>query len=210
MTKAILFDFWGTLVEAGVWSPLKQVKGILEVKIPFSNFVNRVETAMMTKPYESLTEAFKNVLKEFEIKPDQTKIETLIGMWNKSWMLARPYEETIEILTELKKKYKLILISNSDSISLPLTLKKFDLAQYFHKMFFSFELGMIKTDSFFLQNVLSGLKLLPRDCLVVGDSLESDIAAAVAAGIPAILIDRKDTRTYINKIKTLREIYSFL
>ena len=36
MTKAIIFDLWGTLVENGVHSPIKQVKNILS-RLPKEN-----------------------------------------------------------------------------------------------------------------------------------------------------------------------------
>ena len=40
MVKAILFDFWGTLVENGVRSPVKQVKWILMLKdMDFSEYI---------------------------------------------------------------------------------------------------------------------------------------------------------------------------
>ena len=47
MVKAIIFDFWGTLVENGVWSPIKQVKQILDIDVPFSEYVVRMEKAMI-------------------------------------------------------------------------------------------------------------------------------------------------------------------
>src|SRR3989344_2199661 len=67
-------------------------------------------------------------------------------------------------------------------------------------------LGLIKTDRPFLELVLKQLRLNPKDCLVVGDSLESDIAAAEQAEIKAILVDRKGTRSYGHKIKNLNEL----
>ncbi|MBS3140098.1 HAD family hydrolase [Candidatus Woesearchaeota archaeon] len=210
MVQAILFDFWGTLAEAGEWSPLKQARNILEIRMPFSEYVLKLERVLMTQKFDSLSEAFKAVCAEFAIKPEAWKIEKLIGMWNKSWMLAKPYDETIEVLEALKKEFTLVLISNTDNISLPKVLDKFNLEKYFEKKFLSFELGLIKTDKKFLELILKKLNLTPEDCLLVGDSLESDIAAAEAAGIKAALVDRKNTREYANKIKNLKELKELL
>jgi HAD superfamily hydrolase (TIGR01549 family) len=206
MVKVILFDFWGTLVENGVWSPIKQVKNILGIKIPFSKYVTRMESAMMTQPFSSLKEAFEAVCGEFKLLPDERKIESLIGMWNKSWMLAKPYEEVKEVLTKLKENHKLVLISNGDSIALPKVLEKFELDKYFDEKFFSFEVGLIKTDKKFLELVLNKLEVTADDCLLVGDSIQSDMVAAEKAWIKAVLVDRRNTRNYRNKIKNLREI----
>src|SRR3989344_2881891 len=117
MVKAIIFDFWGTLVENGVWSPIKQVQQILNLDLSFSDYVSRMELAMMTKKFDSLKEAFQAVCEEFAVSCTEEKMEQLIGTWNKSWMLAKPYEEVQEELDNLKKEYKLILVSNTDNLS---------------------------------------------------------------------------------------------
>jgi len=150
MVKAILFDFWGTLVEIGIHSPIKQVKDILAIDLPFSDYVVRMEQAMMTQKFDFLTEAFKAICQEFQIEPTPEQIEQLIGMWNKSWMLSRPYYEVESVLAQLQSKYRLILISNTDCFSLPRALEKFKLGQYFEKMYLSFEQGILKNEPAFL------------------------------------------------------------
>ena len=154
MVKAILFDFWGTLVENGVWSPLKQVKTILNIRLPFPEYVVRLERAMMTRPFGALKDAFHSVCNEFNINCDQVTIEELIGMWNKSWMLAKPYEETEEVLTKLKKEYKLILVSNTDNIGVDKVLEKYNLRRFFDHIFLSYDVGLLKTDPSFFKKVL--------------------------------------------------------
>jgi len=210
MIKAIIFDFWGTLVENGVWSPIKQVKNILRIDLPFSEYVVRMEKAMMTSKQGSLKECFQKVCAEFSINCDEETIEKLIGMWNKSWMLAQPYEEMEETLTYLKQKYKIILVSNSDCFSVPKVIEKFNLAHLFDKRYYSFELGTIKTEKQFFQHVLNDLQLQIEDCVMVGDSIQSDILAAKKLGMEAILVDRRSTREFNPKVKNLREIENVL
>ena len=206
MVKAILFDFWGTLVENGVRSPIKQVKNILNIRIPFSEYVIRMEKVMMTKKYDSLRDAFIAVGKEFDIKCPDFILDELVGMWNKSWMLAEPYDETEDYLTQLQENYKLILVSNTDNVSVVNVLEKYSLDKYFEKKYLSFEMGIIKTDPDFLKKVLEENELNPEDCLFVGDSILSDMKAAEAIGMKAVLIDRRGTRDYEPKVKDLRDI----
>ena len=210
MVKAILFDFWGTLVENGVWSPIKQVKDILGIKMPFPEYVVRMERAMMTEKFDSLKEAFQNVCKEFHIKATDDKIDSLIGMWNKSWMLAKPYEDVEKVLTKLKEKYRLILVSNTDCFSIEKVLEKYDLSQYFEKMFLSYKVHLIKTDKNFLKHVLDESSLQINECILVGDSIQSDMMAAKRIGIKGILIDKRDSRDFTPKIKNLGELSSTL
>ena len=206
MTKAIILDFWGTLVEQGVRSPVKQIRYILHIRVPFSEYITRMERAMMTKEFSTLEEAFKSVCQEFKIQVNERRIEELIGMWNKNWMLAQPYEETKEVLQSLKEKYQLVLVANSDNKSIKNVLEKFDLTEYFNKIFYSYELGMIKTNPEFLKKVLSDLHLQPEECIFIGDSMQSDITPAKTAGIPAILVDRRDSRDFSPKVTNLKEL----
>ncbi|MBS3126746.1 HAD family hydrolase [Candidatus Woesearchaeota archaeon] len=210
MVKAILFDFWGTLVENGVWSPLKQVKTILNIRLPFPEYVVRLERAMMTRPFGALKDAFHSVCNEFNINCDQVTIEELIGMWNKSWMLAKPYEETEEVLTKLKKEYKLILVSNTDNIGVDKVLEKYNLRRFFDHIFLSYDVGLLKTDPSFFKKVLEESKIRAGECMMVGDSIQSDILAAEQVGMRAILVDRKNSREHQPKISNLREIEGIL
>ena len=210
MIKAILFDFWGTLVENGIWSPIKQVKNTLNIKLPFPEYVVRMERAMMTEKFSTLKDAFKNVCREFNIEPKQELLDELVGFWNKNWMLAEPYEETVETLKELRENYKIVLISNTDCFGISKVLEKFEMEKLFNKMFLSCDVHMIKTDKNFLKLVVDELGLGVEDCILVGDSIQSDIMAAKKIGMDAILIDRRDTRDYPKKIKHLKELTNFL
>src|SRR3989338_1223715 len=176
MVKAIIIDFWGTLVENGVRSPTKQVQQILHIRAPFSEYVVRMENAMMTQKFSSLRDAFEAVCTEFKVHPREQQMEELVGMWNKSWMLAQPYDDVPAVLEKLKKKYTLILMSNTDSFSVENVLHKFNLAPYFDHMFFSYKEGKVKTDPHFIPEMLKRCKLKAEECVIVGDSMESDIA----------------------------------
>lgn len=210
MITTILFDFWGTLVENGVWSPIKQVKNILKIDLPFSEYVVRMERAMMTQKFDSLSNAFKAICQEFKIEIHEEKIAELVGLWNKSWMLAQPYPEVVEELKKLGEKYKLILISNTDCFSVTQVLDKFNLRKLFDRLFLSCEVHQIKTDKNFFKLVLEEMRLSPEDCLMIGDSILSDMRAAEKAGIKAVLINRKGRRDYPTKIESLKDIERFL
>lgn len=204
--KALIFDFWGTLVEQGVKSPLLQVEEILDIRLPFSEYVVRMEKAMMTKPFTELKDAFAAVGQEFGHTCSEEQVEQLVGMWNKSWMLAQPYEETVEVLQQLKQKYRLILVSNTDNISVTRVLDKFQLDGLFERKFLSFELGMLKTDRLFFNHILDECDLAIEDCVMVGDSLPSDIMPAKKIGMKAVLVDRRNKRDFFPKIANLREL----
>ncbi|MDP7140889.1 MAG: HAD family hydrolase [Candidatus Woesearchaeota archaeon] len=211
MIKGIIFDFWGTLVENGVFpSPVRQVRFMLNLRIPFSEFIVKFEESFMMSEPESLTEAFTNVCKVFNIEPKKEIIENLVGMWNKNMLLAKPYPETIETLERLKKDYKIGLISNTDKFSLEPLLEKFGLDKYFDYTALSYKMTMLKTNPKMFEDVLSNLGISKEEAIMVGDSMETDIKGAINAGVKPILIDRRNVRTYENKIRDLKEIDKFL
>jgi len=205
--KGIIFDFWGTLVENGTYSPIKQTFKILNVRMPFSAFVEKFERIFMTKKYASKAEAFKAVCKGFNLDCNDSVIEKLIGLWNKNMLLAKPYDETEIVLKGLKEKgIKLALAPNAPEQSIEPILEKFNLAQYFDVIMFSFEEGLIKTDKAFFEKAAKKLGLDKKDVMVVGDSIQSDIKGAENAGIKAILMDRNNRRDFKEKITALSEL----
>ena len=104
--KAILFDFWGTLVDNGVYpSPIRQAQRILGVRMPFSDYVIQFENVFMTRKFPSLADGFTEVAHSFNIRPRSYQIENLVGLWNKNRILAKPYPETIAVLEDLKKDF---------------------------------------------------------------------------------------------------------
>ena len=210
MTKIILLDFWGTLVENGVWSPTKQVRNILGIRMPFPEYVVRMEKSMMTKEFPSLKEVFESLCEEFSVECNQEKLDRLIGLWNKAWMLAKPYDEVKEVLKRLKKEYKLVLVSNSDSLSVNSVLEKFSMEELFDEKFLSCQVGHIKSHAEFFNHVLEKIGANVEECVMVGDSIQSDMFGAKNVGMKTILIDRKNSRDYHPKIKNLNELEKVL
>ncbi len=206
MVKGVFFDFWGTLVENGTYSPLKQSFSILRVRMPFGQFAEQFERVLMTKQYADQAEAFTEVCKAFNVNPFPIVIEKLIGVWNKNRLMATIYPDTIETLKALKeKKIKIALISNAPQNNVEQVMERFAMTDLFDGIFISHEQGKLKTDGLF-EAALKKLKLKEKDVISVGDSIETDIAGAEKAGIKAYLLDRKGKREFANKIQTLTEL----
>jgi 2-haloalkanoic acid dehalogenase type II len=208
MVKAIMFDFWGTVVENGIFpSPVRQARLILNIdRLPFPLFILEFEKSLMTKRYDDLYKAFEGVCDEFKLKPTKDKLDMLVGMWNKNRMLAKPFPEAIEALEELRKKYKIILVSNTDSISVDSVLEKYGLKKHFDSIYLSCDMGMLKSNPKMFEAILKKEKLEKEDVIMIGDSIESDLIAAEKVGIKGFLVDRNNKREYPDKILTLSEV----
>jgi 2-haloalkanoic acid dehalogenase type II len=211
MKKAVLFDFWGTLVQQGAYSPLKQTYRMMRPRMHFGEFVEQFERTAMTKPYDDQVQMFRDAFDAMGLQAKDWIIENLIGVWNKNKLLAQPYPETMEALQMLKKKgIKIAIVSNTPKLSVDGVLEKFGFDKLFDAVCFSYEAGVLKTDPEMFEIVLKQLGVKKSEAVMVGDSLETDIAGAEKAGVMAVLIDRKGTREYENKIKSLTEIEKFL
>lgn len=210
MVKAVFFDFWGTLVENGTYSPLRQTYRVLRLRMPFSQFAEQFEHVFMTKNHEDQASAFTEVCNAFNIDPKPVIIEKLVGLWNKNRLLAKPFPDAIDTLNALKdKNIKIILISNAPPNNIEPLIERFELGEYFDDQFISYQHGELKTGKL-LDIALKKLKLKKSDVVMVGDSMETDIKGAEKAGVKAVLIDRKDRRDYENKITTLAELLEFV
>src|SRR3989344_4633495 len=206
MVKAIVFDFWGTLVDNGTYSPLRQTYNLLRARMQFSEFVQIFEKTVMTKPFDEQAKAFEEACNSLGVPVKSFIIDKLIGLWNKNRMMAQLYPETPAVLQALKdKKYKLYLVSNTDNL-IQQVIERFDLAKYFDGMFLSYETGLLKTDKELMETILKKSKAKKEDILVVGYSVETDMLCAENAGVKSVLVDRKGTREYKLKISSLSEI----
>lgn len=208
VVKGVIFDFWGTLVENGVYpSPVSQVKYFLRLKeMGFHDYIVRFENVFMTRKHENLTDAFNKVCKEFKVSPPSWVVDKMVGMWNKNMLLAKPFPETIEVLEKMKKDYKIGLVSNTDPFSVEPIIKKFDMERLFDAQVFSYNVGSLKGDNELYEKCLKQMKLKKEEVIMVGDSIESDINSANNFGINPILLDRRNKREYEHKIVTLDEL----
>lgn len=94
----------------------------------------------------------------------------------------------LEFLQMLSQKYRLFLLSNTDSIHIERFQHKAgisfyrDFYQCFEKVYFSYELGMRKPDSEIFEFIIKEHNLLPKNTLFVDDNLQN-VESAEKLGI---------------------------
>jgi putative hydrolase of the HAD superfamily len=116
-------------------------------------------------------------------------------------------EGCVETLDYLKEKYKLHIITNGFSESQHTKIKGSGLKPYFETVIISDEHQLIKPEEkiFRLAEALSGAKV--DECVMIGDSLESDIAGALNAGWQAIYFNEDNSHSHSGKsISSLKEL----
>ena len=126
------------------------------------------------------------------------------------------YEETFEVLDQLKDKYKLVLLTNG-SPSLQNTKLEItpEIAPYFEHIIISGAFGKGKPDPSIFEHVLKECGVTAEEAIMVGDNLMTDILGASRVGIPTVLINRENIGPHEEvkptyEIKNLRELFPLI
>ncbi|MBQ8885335.1 MAG: HAD family hydrolase [Clostridia bacterium] len=95
--------------------------------------------------------------------------------------VAKPIDGAIETLEALSKRYILLIATNGLNAIQTGRLK--ELRGFFHRVFISEALQTIKPHADFFERIKKELSAETDELLMIGDSLTSDIAGAMGAGI---------------------------
>lgn len=128
--------------------------------------------------------------------PNASK-EDILRAWNA--VLADFPFYRLEFLQELSKKYRLFLLSNTDSIHINTFEEKSGISFYkdfyacFEKVYFSFDIGMRKPDPKIYQFVLDQNNLIADNTLFVDDKTENtDSAATLGIKVWNLQVGKED------------------
>lgn len=156
---------------------------------------------------------FEKLMSMYNEKVDGVEFEEAYRAYLNKGVQEMPYVH--EVLTELKKRYKLYVITNGIVETQTQRLKGSGLEQYFEKIFISEEVGANKPSKVFFNHVKENIEGF--DCskaLVIGDSLTSDIKGGNLAGIDTCwickdgMVNNSDIKPkyVIHSLKNLFEI----
>ena len=142
---------------------------------------------------------------------DETLIDELVmaartsGNWNVPTPNAR------EILTRLRQKYRLAIISNSDG-NIASLFVRLGLADLFETVTDSGQVGVQKPHPDIFRAALKSLNVTADESLYVGDVYSIDYLGAKSAGMQAIVFDPYGTYVdmHIPRITRLEDLESFL
>ena len=119
-----------------------------------------------------------------------------------------------EVLMELKKKYKIYLITNGVKRVQERRLSLLgDFRNVFDKVFISEVIGYTKPDVRFSEFVLNDIKVSKDECLIIGDSLSSDIMLGINSSIDTCWFNPHSKTSDLNIkfiIKDIKELLDIL
>ena len=107
------------------------------------------------------------------------------------------YDDARELLPSLRDRgYRLGVVTNSifPAHLIQVKVNQIGFAGYFDAFVSSADLGLAKPNPVIFERAVADLRIDPHEALFVGDRVETDIAGARAAGLRAILLQRRSRR----------------
>lgn len=212
MIKAIVFDLWNTLAYNEGINP------ILELKARFNiSDIKLIESAIEKQDFTSIKDMLEEFCKFFSIPQEPALLEELEQRFRLGMYSGKLFEDVIPALKELRPKYKMGIISNTDTFSAQ-ALSRTGLFKYFDAQCLSCDMGMIKPEPELFAMMAERLELSPNEILMIGDNISDDLMPAASLGFQTLLIKRAEdyVRSHAeagehkDTITTLKELKKFL
>lgn len=225
MLKAIIFDYGDTLVRSKkTYKKAAQQLALFFKKLGHNLSANEVHKRMESyfedveekrkKNFMELTpeEYSKNILKLLSINFDEKILKETVNILTETTYEDTLREDTISTLKELKKKFKIGVISNTHFYGPLVRSKRFGISKYIDIIVLSCIFGKAKPATEIFVYVLSKLNVKQDEAIFVGNDPFYDIYGAKKAGMKTVwIIDnpkdlpKEQKPDYI--IKELRELF---
>lgn len=190
MINTIIFDFGDIFINLAKKATIDGLKklGLEEWNADLDHLNIQFEKGNISKD---------EFLGGFQKQLPNASIDEILEAWNA--ILADFPLYRLEFLQMLSKKYRLFLLSNTDSIHINTFEQRVgtsfysDFYQCFEKVYFSFEMGMRKPDSEIYLTLLNKHELQPKRTLFIDDKKENtDAAQALGIHVWNLQVGKED------------------
>ncbi len=200
MKKLLIFDAYGTLISTGNGS-IEATKKILALQ---EKEINAIDFYGKWKKYHRIhmDEANKSLF-----LPEKDIFRKDLKALYKDYQIIRPYEEDVNIMlnslenrivfpevikaiNRLRKKYRVVIGSTTDTEPLLQNMKSNNLEV--DSVYTSEIIKKYKPDKDFFQYILTCEEYTQDETVFIGDSLKDDIAGPQSIGITTVLVDREN------------------
>lgn len=204
MIKNVLFDVDNTIFDSGIENAIYYKEALENCGYNPERYLdvyNSIEFYEDTFDAESNLYNKQNLLELINEKLNENYSVELIDEINK--VIAKYWIQKIlidrEVLEYLSSKYDLYVFSNWFFDAPYNRLKNVDYLKYFKKVFTADNYGSKPFKKSF-QNILKELNCNASECVMIGDSVRSDINGANSVGMKSILVDldKKHSNENIN------------
>lgn len=201
--KNLVFDFGNVLVNLDKERCVEQFENLGLNKV--NELISHSFKEGFFQDYELgviSTEEFREHIRSLTDKA--LKDEDIDDAWN-SFLVDIPPRKLM-LLLELRKKYMVYLLSNTNDLHWQWSCEKlfpykgFDVNSYFEKTYLSFEMKLSKPDSKIFQAMIKDSGIDPEETLFIDDSVDNCLAAETL-GIRSFVAESNEdwTRLFDNE-----------
>ena len=190
MIDTIIFDFGDIFINLDKQATINGLK-----KLGLSKWNEDLDE--LNIKFEKGQISRENFLLGFQKHMPNASIDEILEAWN-AVLLDFPLYR-LEFLQKLSQKYRLFLLSNTDSIHIDTFEKEqgpsfySDFYQCFEKVYFSFEMEMRKPDPEIYSHILNQHGLIPKHTLFIDDKKENtDSAEALGINVWNLQVGQED------------------
>jgi 2-haloacid dehalogenase len=200
----ISFDCYGTLIdwEAGILPVLRALLAQHNCNLSDAavlELYGEFEANAESEPYRSYREVLQSVVRAFGerlgFQPSPSEMRSLDESVS-SWP---PFADTVAALQELKKRYKLAIISNIDNNLFAQTRKL--LGVEFDAVIAAEQARSYKPSLHNFELALQTLRIPREQLLHAAQSIYHDVVPARALGIATVRVNRKSARPGIGAVR---------
>ncbi|KAL4993863.1 HAD-superfamily hydrolase [Aspergillus recurvatus] len=202
----LTFDCFGTLIdwETGIYTALSPLMRQLSPSHPLYNnrpgaleaFIKHeghVQSENPTELYDKiLAKTYERLASEFGVQLDAgggERFGASVGEW-------RPFPDTIEALQRLKKRFKLVILSNVDKKSFERTLTNQFADVEFDAIYTAEEIGSYKPDprnfKYLIEHCETDLGVKKNEIIHTAYALKHDLEPAAKAGLDSAYVERRE------------------
>ena len=197
--STLIFDLGGVIVDLDLAKCIQNFKdlGLENIEQYLSNFGQK-DFFMRFEKGQIGIPAFRNEIRKL------AGIELTDAQIDKAWcsfLTQIPFEK-LHLLSELKKKYHLLLLSNTNPLHIQTAVAaEFSktgktMQDFFDKCYLSYEMGMVKPDVEIFEALLTDAQLKAEECLFLDDG-KKNIDTASALGIQTYWVKPNENLNFL-------------
>ena len=197
--STLIFDLGGVIVDLDLPKCIQNFKdlGLENIEQYLSNFGQK-DFFMQFEKGQIGIPAFRNEIRKL------AGIELTDAQIDEAWcsFLTQIPVEKLHLLLELKKKYRLLMLSNTNPLHIQTAVAaEFrktgkTMQDFFDKCYLSYEMGMVKPDVEIFEALLADAQVKAEECLFLDDG-KKNIDTAAALGIQTYWVKPNENLNFL-------------
>lgn len=182
MIRAVIFDLGGVIVPLDFPRAYAAIEALCPY--PAAEIPKRIRSSGLVERYETGQLGSRSFVEQLSALLDlHIPYEQFCELWSTLFLPEPLIPEAM--LAELKQRYPLILLSNTNEIHFEHIRSRFPLLGHFHHLVLSYQVGAAKPSRRIYEEAVARAGCLPQECFFT-DDVPAYVEGAKQAGMDAV------------------------